>query len=539
MSTAKRQRFDALVIGAGIAGLTTAIHLADMGRRVCVINRAFDPEESNTRYAQGGIIWWGEDDSPALLLKDIDEAGDEIGRKQAIRILAEEGGPLVESFLIRRLKVPFDSDAQGHIHRTAEAAHSRPRIIHVTDQTGAAIQKHLTEEAKNHPGITLLAGITAVELISTTFHSRKRGSIYGSTRILGAYVLDRETGEVLSILASYTVIASGGVGALFKYSTNPEGARGDGIALAERAGAHVINMEYVQFHPTAFRRDGCASFLISEAVRGEGGVLVNQRGERFMRKFRPDLMELAPRDEVARAIATEMQNEHAPNMFLDCRPIQDKGIDLERRFPKIFAQCLEFGVDIRKEPIPVSPAAHYLCGGIRADKWGQTNLSHLYAVGEASCTGLHGANRLASTSLEEGLVWGKRAAENIAGNFSREDFEEWQIPDWDETLVTEVPLPKWVAERVATLQNILWESAGIVRSEDGLTHGWEQLSLMKIAVERLYRHTKLTDELVGLRNMIHCGLLIVEQARRNRTSRGCHFRSDSAGQEQQTIRTGI
>jgi L-aspartate oxidase len=516
---------DVLIIGAGIAGLTTAIYLADSGKDVCVINRAFDPEESNTRYAQGGIIWWGEDDSPELLRRDIDEAGDEVGRKKAIRILSEEGGPLVESFLIRRLKVPFDADAGGHIHRTAEAAHSRPRIIHVTDQTGAAIQTALSKEAHSHPNIRILTGMTAVELVSTTFHSRKRGSIYGTTKILGAYVLDRNAGQIRSMLASYTVIASGGIGALYKYSTNPEGARGDGIALAERAGAHVINMEYVQFHPTAFRRDGCASFLISEAVRGEGGVLINARGERFMAKYHAELMELAPRDEVARAIASEMDTEGLANVWLDCGPIRAKGVDLEKRFPKIFEQCLAFGVDLRKEPIPVSPAAHYLCGGIRADKWGRTNLLNLYAVGEASCTGLHGANRLASTSLEEGLVWGKRAAENIAGCFAREDMDDWQIPDWDESLVTDASPPR-IAERAWLLKEWMWTSAGIVRNEDGLSRGWEELSRMKIDTERVYRRTKVADELVGLRNMIHCGLLVIEQARRNRVSRGCHFRSD-------------
>jgi L-aspartate oxidase len=238
-------------------------------------------------------------------------------------------------------------------------------------------------------------------------------------------------------------------------------------------------------------------------------------------------MELAPRDEVARAIASEMQTEKIPNVWLDCSPIQAKGVDLAKRFPKIFEQCQVFGIDICKEPIPVSPAAHYLCGGIRADKWGRTNLLDLYAVGEASCTGLHGSNRLASTSLEEGLVWGKRAAENIAGSFSREDMADWQIPDWDETLVTEKSLPSWIVSKVASLKEIMWDSAGIVRTEADLSRGWEELSLMKIEVERLYRRTKLADELVGLRNMIHCGLLVIEQARRNRVSSGCHFRSDA------------
>jgi L-aspartate oxidase len=524
----ERTSCDVLIIGAGIAGLTTAIQLADRGKNVIVINRAFDPDESNTRYAQGGIVWWGEDDSYESIESDIDEAGDEVGAMTAIRILAEEGPTLVDSFLIRRLKINFDKDATGGLHRTIEGGHSKRRIIHVGDQTGAAIEEALSREVRQHPNIRMLAGHTAVDLISTTHHSRKRGSVYHSTRILGAYVLDRQSRVVKTILASYTVIATGGVGGLYKYTTNPEGARGDGIAMAARSGAHVINMEYVQFHPTAFRKEGCSSFLISEAVRGEGAVLLNDKGERFISRYCPEAMELAPRDEVARGIFWEIQETKAKNVWLDCSPIAKKGINLEKRFPQIFAHCLNYGVDIRKEPIPIAPAAHFLCGGIRVDEWGRTNLQRLYAVGEASCTGLHGANRLASTSLLEGLVWGIRSAENIIGTFEREQFDEWQIPDWDESYVVEEFVPQ---ERIEGFLNqvkeVMWENVGIVRSEERLSKAWRILSSINIEVEEAYRRAKLSDELVGLRNGVEVALEITMHARRNRVSKGVHFREDS------------
>ncbi len=524
----QRTTCDVLIIGAGIAGLTAAIQLADRGKSVVVINRAFDPDESNTRYAQGGIVWWGEEDSFELIESDINEAGDEIGGTEAIRILAEEGPGLVDSFLIRRLAIQFDRDAAGKLDRTLEGGHSRRRIIHVGDQTGAAIQEALSREARSHPNISILAGSTAVDLISTTHHSQKRGSVYEQTRILGAYVLDRLTRNVGTILASYTIVATGGVGGLFESTTNPEGARGDGIAMALRAGAHVINMEYVQFHPTAFRKEGYNSFLISESVRGEGAVLVNGNGERFLSRYCPGAMELAPRDEVTRGIFKETQFTSAANVWLDCNPIMEKGIDLQKRFPKIHADCMKSGVDITKEPIPVAPAAHYLCGGIRVDGWGRTNLQRLFAIGEASCTGLHGANRLASTSLLEGLVWGMRSAENIIGTFEQESFDERLIPDWDESYVSEESaFPDVIANYLDDLKKIMWENVGIVRSEASLSGAWRLLSSINIEVEEMYRRAKLSDEIVGLRNGVEVALEITAHARRNRTSRGVHFREDS------------
>ncbi len=528
MTGSRRSTCDVLIIGAGIAGLTAAIQLADRGKNVVVINRAFDPEESNTRYAQGGIVWWGEEDSFELIESDIDEAGDEIGGTEAIRILAEEGPGLVDSFLIKRLAIRFDRDAAGNLDRTLEGGHSRRRIIHVGDQTGAAIQQALSREARSHPNISILAGHTAVDLISTTHHSQKRGSVYEKTQILGAYVLHRQSRIVNAILASYTIVATGGVGGLYENTTNPEGARGDGIAMALRAGAHVINMEYVQFHPTAFRKDGCSSFLISESVRGEGAILLNGNRERFLSRYCPGAMELAPRDEVARGIFREMQITKASNVWLDCSPIAAKGIDLQKRFPKIFSDCLGCKVDMTKETIPVAPAAHYLCGGIRVDGWGMTNLHRLFAIGEASCTGLHGANRLASTSLLEGLVWGRRAAENVIGTFEQVDFDEQLIPDWDESYVVEERLPFQMIENyLDDLKRIMWENVGIVRSEMSLSKAWRLLSSINIDVEEMYRRAKLSDELVGIRNAVEVALDITAQARMNRVSRGVHFREDS------------
>lgn len=510
-----------LIIGAGIAGLTCAIKLADRGKNVVVINRSEDPEESNTKYAQGGIVWWGEDDSVELIETDIEEAGDEVGRESAIKIIAEDGPVLVKYLLIDRLRINFDKDSFGNLHKTLEGGHSKNRIIHVADQTGLAIQKALFQEAKKHPNIDILSSTTAIDLISTTHHSKNRDAIYQGTKILGAYILERGSKKVSKVLASYTIIASGGVGAVYEYTTNPEGARGDGIVMAKRAGAHVINMEYIQFHPTAFKKENCKSFLISESVRGEGAILLNDEKERFVES------ELLPRDELTRLIYKEMKKSGTKNVWLSCEPIMKRGIKLEERFPKIFSDCLECGIDIRKDLIPVAPASHYLCGGIRVDEWGKTNLARLYAIGEASCTGLHGANRLASTSLLEGLVWGIRSAENIIGNFSKEDIESFQISDWDERFILKEPDFTLIDEYLLKIKNIMWERVGIVRSETELLKAMRALMMLSVDIVEMYRTSKLSDELIGLRNTIEIAIEITSCARRNRLSKGAHYREDT------------
>lgn len=546
---AERNEFDVLIIGAGIAGGSAAIKLADEGFKVAVLKRSDRERESSTSFAQGGIIGEGENDSPELLAKDIDRAGDEIGSEKAIEILSGEGPKLVDDFLIKRLGVNFDTDSSGQISKTYEAAHARARIFHHKDRTGWEIQKRITASLLTHPNITLFSNHTAVDLISTTHHAAKRGAKYGKTRILGAYALDLNEKTVKTFLASRVIIATGGIGALWARSSNPAGARGDGIAIAARAGASVINMEYMQFHPTAFAIDGAPSFLISEAVRGEGGVLRDDKGERFMFKFisrdseseiadteeeanrwhankknnrRPP--ELMPRDEVTRAIASHMRKGRS--IFLDLSPIRERGVDLEKRFPDIFKWCLEYGVDIRKDSIPVAPAAHYLCGGIRVDEFGRTDVDNLYSAGECSCTGLHGANRLASTSLLEGLTWGIRSAKHIIGTFRKEDFEDWRVPDWDGEGLSKEVEARDCRYHMDHLRTIMWEHAGIVRSGGGLLLAKRILSLKLIEVENLYWRHKVSDELIGLRNALEIAIMVITWAKRNKINRGCHFRED-------------
>lgn len=525
---------DVLIIGTGIAGATAALKLAeDPNRHITVITREPDPHESNTGYAQGGIISRGPDDSADLLVKDILEAGAGASLPSAAHILAEEGPRVLDQILIAAARVPFDRGEGEAYEWGQEAAHSRRRILHVGDGTGSAIARGLVAQLKSKPNIQWFTNATAVDLITYPHHSRNPLDTYKPIVCHGAYVFDRNKGAVHRTLAGATVLATGGLGRIYRNTTNPAGARGDGLAMASRAGARIINAEYVQFHPTALAVPGAEGFLISEAVRGEGGILLTPDGQPFMAKYAPEWKDLAPRDVVARAIHTEMTERSYTYVLLDIASHMEAEA-LRERFPNIYATCLKAGIDITREPIPVVPAAHYFCGGVQVDEWGRTNIANLYAVGEVSCTGLHGANRLASTSLLEGLVWGNRTAEHVGqiANLSR--VAETQIanlrdsvPAWDESGLTDDRDPALIQGDMQTIQNIMWHYVGLVRSGDRLSRAIRELRHLQNEIETFYRKTKLSDGLIGLRNAVEAALIVAQSAQHNRQSRGCHYRVDS------------
>jgi L-aspartate oxidase len=327
-----------------------------------------------------------------------------------------------------------------------------------------------------------------------------------------------------------TILATGGIGRIYRNTTNPPGARGDGLAMASRAGARILNAEYVQFHPTALSVPGAEGFLISEAVRGEGGVLLTPEGQPFMEKYSPEWKDLAPRDVVARAIHTEMEAHDYSYVLLDIAS-HLPAAKIKARFPNIYSECKRVGIDITRESIPVVPAAHYFCGGVAVDEWGRSSIANLYAVGEVSCTGVHGANRLASTSLLEGLVWGTRAARDIESCFVSDAHPaiptRADIPAWDESNLTQDSDPALIQGDMQTIQNIMWHYVGLVRSGDRLSRAIRELRHLQNEIETFYRKTKLSDGLIGLRNAVEVGLVIGQAARHNRQSRGCHYRVDS------------
>jgi L-aspartate oxidase len=521
---------DVLVLGSGIAGMSAAIGLArNPNRHIILITRSADLKDSNTFGAQGGIIHRSPDDSPELLVKDILAAGAGASLPQAARILAQEGPGLLEDVLIDEAGVQFDRDANGGFAYAQEAAHSRRRIIHVSDGTGAAISTGLISALQRYPNIEILSNATAVDLITSPHHSRDPLDTYRPITCHGAYVFDRNGQAVHRTLAALTVLASGGLGRIYRNTTNPAGARGDGIAMAARAGAHIINAEYVQFHPTALAGPGAEGFLISEAVRGEGAILLTPDGQPFMEKYSPQWKDLAPRDVAARAIHLEMEAHNYSYVLLDLASHMSEEA-IRARFPNIYAECMRIGIDISREPIPVVPAAHYFCGGVAVDEWGRTSIENLYAVGEVSCTGLHGANRLASTSLLEGLVWGHRAAEHIekvlAKGPPRIPARE-EVPPWDESGLTRDSDPALIQGDMETIQNIMWHYVGLIRSGDRLARAMRELRHLQNEIETFYRRTKLSDGLIGLRNAVEVALIVAQAAYHNRQSRGCHFRVDA------------
>ena len=526
---------EVLIIGCGIAGATAALRLArNPQRQITIITRAPDPHESNTHYAQGGIIGRGIDDDPELLLADILAAGAGVSSPYAARILAEEGPQRLHEVLEEKAGVQFDRDSTGQPLWGKEAAHSRRRILHVGDGTGAAIMNGLVAALRRHPNIIIETNVTAVDLITFPHHSRDPLDNYRPVTCHGAYVFNRQNRAVHRFLARATVLATGGLGRIYRNTTNPPGSRGDGLAMAHRAGARIVNAEYVQFHPTALAAPGAEGLLISEAVRGEGGVLLTPAGRPFMHEYSPEWKDLAPRDVVARAIHHEMETHGYSHVLLDIATRMPAAA-IRERFPNIYAQCLKAGIDITQEPIPVVPAAHYFCGGVSVDEWGRSSIGNLYAVGEISCTGVHGANRLASTSLLEGLVWGNRAGQRIeevldqAPADARPGFAD--VPPWDESGLIAEPDPALIQGDMQTIQNIMWHYVGLVRSGDRLSRAIRELRHLWNEIETFYRTTKLADGLIGLRNAVEVALLVAQAAQHNRQSRGCHYRQDSVSVE--------
>lgn len=514
-------RIDVLIIGSGLGGCAAALSAARAGAHVVMLTKGVRAEDSNTWEAQGGIIYRGVNDSPERLAADIVAAGAGLCYPEAVELLSREGPRLVEEVLVSHAGVPFDRAPDGTLDLTAEAAHSLPRIVHHADRTGRSIEEAMLAAVRREPNATVLTGRTAVDLLSLSHHSRNPLDIYAAPTCVGAYVFDHATRQVESWLAKETILATGGLGRIYLHTTNPAGACGDGVAMAYRAGARCLNMQFVQFHPTTLYHGG-ERFLLSESLRGEGARLVDAGGREFMFDYHPD-GSLAPRDIVARGIHQMMHETGSPCAYLD---ISHKPSDwVRQRFPTIAARCQEAGFDLATQPIPVVPAAHYSCGGIAVDGEGRSSMRRLRAVGEVSCTGLHGANRLASTSLLECLVWGTRAGTDAARcSASGEDCYFPDIAPWQ--YETETVDPALVAQDWLTIRHTMWNYVGLVRNRRRLDRAHEIIRELQLEIGKFYARAELSDALISLRNGVQAALAVLLAAIESRESRGCHYRTD-------------
>ncbi len=521
MNTDNRHYCDVLVIGSGIAGISAAITAADSGLDVIIITKESNVEESNTYYAQGGIVSMGNDDSPEYLINDIIQAGDGISNIEAVKILAHEGPTLVDSFLVKRTGVEFSKSDETGYQYAREASHSRRRILHCMDSTGKSIEEALVLKLNELGKIRVLANHTAIDLLTIPHHSKNPMALYKEPQCIGAYVLNNQSEEVERIFSSYTILATGGLGRIYLHTTNPLTATGDGFAMADRAEARLINMEYIQLHPTSLFHKDADGFLISEALRGEGARLQTKDNMPFMDKYSP-LGDLAPRDEVSRAIYEEMLKRGDSYVYLDIASHTD--INIKKRFPNIYKRCLSLDIDIQKVPIPVVPAAHYSCGGVQVDVWGRSSLKNLYAVGEVAATGIHGANRLASTSLLEGLVWGIRSARHIAENFdSRKPYEESEIPPWRFPEREEEVDPALIQQDWVSIKSTMWNYVGIIRTFKRLERAKSDLGYLKNRVDDFYRKARIVPNLINLRNGVRTAFIVAFAAFKNMRSRGAHY----------------
>lgn len=510
-------RCDVLIIGSGLAGLTSALKLADHKKVLIVSKREI--LDSSSQWAQGGVAAvMSVDDSIESHVKDTEFVGGGLTDPKVAHFVASHGKEAIQ--WLTDLNVPFSRDETTHqFHLTKEGGHSHRRVVHAKDATGKAIQKTLSEKVKAHPNIKILENHIAVDLI-TEKKSLKVEKIK-SNRCLGAYVLNNKTGKVMTVSSQETILAAGGVSKVYLYTTNPDVSTGDGVAMAWRAGCRVANMEFIQFHPTCLYHPKAKSFLISEIVRGEGGLLKLPDGSRFMDEY-DERGELASRDIVARAIDFEMKKRGIDCVYLD---ISHKSPDfIKSQFPTIYARCLELGIDITKEWIPVVPAAHYSCGGVMTNLSGQTDLAHLYAIGETAYTGLHGANRLASNSLLECLVFGDAVAKHIL--HSKIESSSFDLPHWDESRVTDADEEILITHTWNELRRFMWNYVGIVRTNKRLSRALHRIHMLRDEVHEFYTNFKVSHNLIELRNLLQVAELIVESAIARHESRGLHFSRD-------------
>ena len=518
--------FDVLIVGSGLAGLSAAMHLAPTHRIAILTKRSMS--DGSSGWAQGGIAAvLGEGDTFASHVDDTLVAGAGLSDPEATRFVVEHAPECIE--WLRQLGVPF-SQEDGHLHLTREGGHSARRIVHVTDATGAAVQSTLIEHVRRTPNISLFEHHTLVDLITSDKLGLADDGKNNSTdkasagnRCLGLYALDEKTDEVLTFRAPRTILATGGAGKVYLYTTNPDTATGDGIAAAWRAGCRVTNMEFIQFHPTCLFHPSVKSYLITEAVRGEGGRLLlppSAGGTRFMPEHDPRA-ELAPRDIVARAIDFEMKKHGVDCVYLDISH-QPEAFILEH-FPNIHARCLELGIDITKQPIPVVPAAHYTCGGIHTDLAGRTDLAGLHAIGETAYTGLHGANRLASNSLVECMVFAHAAAQDIRAHSMP---LPPAVPAWDDSQVTDADESVVISHNWEELRRFMWDYVGIVRTNKRLERASHRIRLLQEEIQEFYSAFHVSRDLLELRNLVQVADLIVRSAQLRHESRGLHFSRD-------------
>jgi len=511
---------DFLVIGSGIAGLSYALRAAKHGR-VTIVTKD-DVSEANTTYAQGGIAAvMAEDDTAESHVADTLDAGDGLCDPEVVEFVVREAPDRVHELI--DMGAEFTRvNGNGKLHLGREGGHSANRIVHAADTSGYEVEHTLLDHVLDHPNIEVRERHFAVDLITEHHLGQHVTRVRPDIHCFGAYVLDAESGEVHTFRARATMLASGGSGQVYQHTTNPDVATGDGVAMAYRAKARVSNMEFVQFHPTSLYHPEADSFLISEAVRGEGGRLYNQDGERFMPQY-DERGELAPRDIVARTIDDQLKQRGESHVWLD---ISHKPADeICGHFPHIHETCQQYGIDMTAEPIPVVPAAHYQCGGVQTDHHARTSIHGLFASGEVACTGLHGANRLASNSLIEGLVFSERAVEPSVA-YAKEHADLPDLPDWDHSGTTPPGEQVLITHNREELQRVMSNYVGIVRSQVRLDRAYRRTRLLYEETEEVYREAHVSQELCELRNMIAVSYLIIECAKQRRESRGLHYTVD-------------